>query len=452
MEFEFAVGVARLYHSDCIIPIVSRTSTRNWWAIFVDYVFFGLGLTFAHAGTVLPAFAATLTSSKVLIGMVSAVWLGAWLLPQLFAANFLTNKPRKYGYMVSVSAVGRPIFWLFALMLAYGWFMQWPLLVLVVFVLGLGWFAGTDAFVAIAWFDIFGKAMSSKERGRLIGIGQVVDGVLAMGAGWLVARILSQTGPPYPLNYAAIFGLAGAAFFISWVAIAAMVEVPEAVPDDPPAASLRDFGPKLVAVLRNDPRFARAIAVRLLAGLVGLATPFYILHATQVAGIGSGIVGSLAAVGSIGSTMAGLILGRVAARQGSHRVMQVTAWLSLIPPVLGLIVSLVRATPAYTWVYAACYLIIGMVDGSSMLGFFNYILDLAPPGGRPMYMGVANTLSGTLVIAPVVGGWVLDHSSYPVLFVMTLAGVAVAAVVAVGLSPVKHYMPEHNEKVTLPAP
>src|SRR3972149_4809117 len=109
--------------------------------------------------------------------------------------------------------------------------------------------------------------------------------------------------------------------FRGW-GLGAWGDAPDAVPDPPPAASLRDFGPKLVAVLRNDPKFARAIAVRLLAGLVGLATPFYILHATQEAGIGSGIVGSLAAVGSIGSTMAGLLLGRVAARQGSHRVMQ----------------------------------------------------------------------------------------------------------------------------------
>lgn len=428
------------------------TSTRNWWAIFADYVFFGLGLTFAHAGTVLPSFAATLTSSKALIGSVSAMWLGAWLLPQLFAANFLTGKPRKYGYMVLAGALGRPVFWIFALVLAFGWLMQWPLAVVSVFLFGLGWFAATDAVAAIAWFDLFGKAMSSRERGRLIGIGQIVNGVLAVGAGWLVARILSPDGLAYPLNYAAIFGWAGAAFFVSWLAIVAIVEVPEEIPDQPVAAGLREIGPKMAALLRTDRRFARAIAVRLLVGLAGLSAPFYILHATQEAGIGSGIVGSLAAVGSIGTTVAGLLLGRVAARQGSHRVMQITAWLSLIPPVLGLVVSFAPVTAAYVWVYIGCYLIIGMVDGSSMLGFFNYILDLAPPGQRPMYMGIANTLSGVLVIAPIVGGWVLDHSSYPLLFGMTLAGVAAAALAALGLSAVQHQASEAPASASLPAP
>ncbi|HLF00600.1 MAG TPA: hypothetical protein VI547_01395, partial [Anaerolineales bacterium] len=134
------------------------TQTRNWWAVFVDYVGFGVGLTFVHTGTVLPTFAATLTDSKALIGLVNAVWLGAWLLPQLFAANYLTSKPRKYGYMVWLSVVGRPMFWVFALMLALGWFAGQPMLLLIIFLLGLGWFAGTDAVVAICWFDIFGKA------------------------------------------------------------------------------------------------------------------------------------------------------------------------------------------------------------------------------------------------------------------------------------------------------
>jgi MFS family permease len=417
---------------------MDKTFRRNWTAVFIDYVFFGLGLTFAHNSTVLPAFAATLTSSKALIGSVSAVWLGAWLVPQLFAANFLTHKPRKYGYMVKLSAVSRPIFWLFSIMLVLGWFSQWPMVVLVVFLIGLAWFAGADAFVAIAWFDIFGKAMSPRERGRLIGIGQVVDGVLAIGAGWLVAYILSDSGLPYPYDYAAIFGLAGTAFFVSWVAIVAMVELPEPVPEQPPVVSWRDYLPQFVEVWKRDPVFARFIAVRMLASLSELATSFYIIHATQVAHVGGSIVGSLAAVGSIGVALAGVLLGQVAATQGSQRVIQIVCWLSILPPALGLVVSILPVSFVFIWVYIACYLIIGMVNGSGMLGFFNYILDLAPPGYRPIYMGLANTLNGLMVVAPIVGGWILDYSSYPILFALTLAGVTASAWASIGLPPVRH--------------
>ncbi len=408
-------------------------STRNWWAFFLDYVFFGLGLTFAQTGTVLPAFMATLTTSKALIGSASAVWLGAWLLPQLFAANYLTNKPKKYGYMVWGAVIGRPVFWIFAALLLFKGVMQWPLLVLILFLFTLAWFAAWDAFVAIAWFDLLGKAMDSRARGKLIGAGQVVNGVLAVGAGWIVGQLLSKGGPPYPLNYAAIFTLAGVCFFLSFLAILITVEIPEAVPEQPLAASLRDYLPKFAEVWRNDPNFGRLISVRLLAGLSGLATPFYILHATQEARLGPQIIGSFAAISSIGLTLAGLTLGRVAARQGSYRVIQITSWLSLVPPLLGLALTALGASPAFAWVYVICYLTIGMVDGSMMLGYFNYVLDLAPPGSRPIYVGLTNTVSGLLVVAPILGGWILDYSSYPVLFVLTLIGVTAAAVASMKL-------------------
>lgn len=414
------------------------TATRNWWAVFGDYVGFGVGLTFAHTGTVLPAFAATLTDSKVLIGMVGTVWLGAWLLPQLFAANYLTNKAKKYKYMVWGSIIGRPVFFLFAALLITGWLDKSPGWLLIIFLAGLAWFAGSDAFVAICWFDIFGKAMGPAERGRLIGIGQVVTGVLAIGAGGLVSYLLSNQGPTYPYNYAAIFALAGLAFFVSWVAVTAMVELPEEVPAEPPVTDWKKFLPKLVEIWQGDARFARVVLVRLLIGLSELAAPFYIIHATQVSGVDVSIVGSLAAVGSVGATLAGLWLGRVAARQGSHQVIQITSGLAVIPPLLGLVVVFMPPSPVLVWLYVGCYLILGMINGSSLLGYFNYVMDLAPPGGRPMYMGMANTLPGLLVIAPMIGGWVLEVSSYPVLLVLTLIGVAAAAVTALGLPPLAH--------------
>jgi MFS family permease len=429
-----------------------KTLTRNKWAVLIDYVGFGIGLTFAHTGTVLPAFAATLTDSKALIGLASTVWLGAWLLPQLFAANYLTSKPNKYRYMIIISAIGRPVFWLFALVLALGLFANQPTVLLIIFLLGLAWFAGTDAVVAIAWFDIFGKAMGPQDRGRLMGIGQVIDGILAIGAGLLVGYLLSENGLAYPYNYAAIFALAGTSFFFSWIGSVMMVEMPEAVLAAPPVTSIRDYLPKFLEVWRSDPTFARAVTVRLLTSISEMAAPFYIIHAVQVTKVGDGIVGSLAAVGSIGAALAGLLLGRVAARQGSHKVIQITSWLSIVPPILGLLVALLPTSPIFVIFYIACYLIIGMVNGSSMMGYFNYILDLAPPGYRPIYMGLANTLGGILVFAPVIGGWILDYStSYSLLFILTMVGITVSAIMSLQLPPAPNRHADPVEEAAIAA-
>ncbi len=73
-----------------------------------------------------------------------------------------------------------------------------------------------------------------------------------------------------------------------------------------------------------------------------------------------------------------------------------------------------------------------------MLGYFNYVLDLAPPGSRPIYVGLTNTVSGLLVVAPILGGWILDYSSYPALFTLTLIGVTAAAAASMKLPHVQH--------------
>ena len=67
---------------------------RNFLALLGDYVGFSVAMTFVGSTTVLPALAGYLTDSEIAVGLVSTVSTGAWMLPQLFFANMLINKPR----------------------------------------------------------------------------------------------------------------------------------------------------------------------------------------------------------------------------------------------------------------------------------------------------------------------------------------------------------------------
>lgn len=415
---------------------MSNNYTRNWWAIFIDQIFFVLGLAIMNTGTVLPAFSATLTDSNVLVGAASAVWISAWLLPQLFAANFLSHRPQKYPYMMFGSIVSRPVMILFGLLLLSGWFADAPLLLLGIFLLCLAWFSGWDAFVAIGWFDVLGKTFTPRERGKLVGWAQFTSGVLAIGAGWLIGYLLSDSGPAYPANFAAVFILGGTVFMIALAALALIKEPHEATPEQTPATSFPELMRRLGAYWQSDKIFARANVTRLLWGLSGIAAPFYILHATQVAQIPTSVIGNFSAVSSIGMVLAGAIFGQMVARFGSHRVVQLVTVLGMLPPLLGLWLAFGGATPQHIWVYVVIFLVLGMAESALMLGFLNYILDLAPHGGRPTYMGIANTLGGLLVVAPLIGGWILDATAYPMLFAVTAAFQLAGFIAAVGLPPI----------------
>ena len=61
---------------------------------------------------------------------------------------------------------------------------------------------------------------------------------------------------------------------------------------------------------------------------------------------------------------------------------------------------------------------------------------------RPAYMGLSNTLSGLLLLMPLIGGWLLERTSYPVVFGLTAAGTLAGALAALRLPPTPTAPPE----------
>jgi MFS family permease len=62
--------------------------------------------------------------------------------------------------------------------------------------------------------------------------------------------------------------------------------------------------------------------------------------------------------------------------------------------------------------------------------FNNFVLDIAPAKDRSTYVGLANTLTGILVLAPILGGALLQLTSYGALFAIALGIYAIALGVA----------------------
>jgi hypothetical protein len=73
---------------------------------------------------------------------------------------------------------------------------------------------------------------------------------------------------------------------------------------------------------------------------------------------------------------------------------------------------------------------IGATDASYLLGFLQHVIDIAAPAERTAYTGLSNTIGGLTVIAPTIGGLLLNATSFTTLFVVTglfpIAGLVVA--------------------------
>ena len=406
----------------------------NWGMILADYVLWGMAMNLIGLSTVMPAFVRQFTDSALIIGMVNTVWNGAWLIPQLAAANALSHIPRKQSALVRAGLQSRINLLLIALALALGLW-QRPGWLLVVFFALLTLFFGFDAFCSIAWFDIVAKAIPANRRGRLFGIGQVVTSLVAIAIGAFVRWILGPQGPAFPMNYAWLFGLAGLCTLLGLGALASIHEPLEDVPEE--RASWRSYLPQLAKILREQKAYRRAIAAWLISGLVTLASPFYVLFATDQLRLAPETIGLFIIAQTLGGLIGSSGFGALAERKGSGAVIRASVAASVTGPLMALAMYSVRGASWLTWAYAWVFVALGIVNSSIMLGFMNYILELAPPAQRPTYMGLSNTLGGVLVLVPMLGGWLLQATSYPVLFAAAAVGPVVAWGIAMGL-PASH--------------
>jgi MFS family permease len=414
--------VIRTEGSDMKASSTASNIRRNAWAFIGESGWFGLGLVFASTTTVLPEFVSQLTGSTVLIGLIISLTEGAWRAPQLLFANWLANKPRKKIYLTRAGLIGRPAYLLMALALVLG-IAKTPLLaVTLFFVLHTMMFAVMSV-DTLVWWDVLAKTIPANRRGRILGYSTALRGVISIGAGLLIAYLLGDSGPGFPTAFTICFAAGGACFMLSLGSWMFVIEPAEAVVEKRPTWS--EYGKQIGSILRGSSAFRRLLTVRLLSGFNGLALGFFGLFAIERLGFTPASLGLFAMTQTVSGILAGLWFARISERSGNHRIVQIATLISLTGPVIALVFLIAPDllwTPLYGWTFVS----IGMFQTAQFVGFASLNVDLAPPGQRTTYVGLFNTLSSLVIIWPAVGGWLLQHTSYEVLFGLTAAGLVIA--------------------------
>src|SRR5512136_3131864 len=99
LELESAIVEVKDPRSEIL---AMRSLRRNTWAALIDSGMFGAALGFIGYSTVLPTLALALTKSEPYVGLITTLWMGMWLLPQLPAGRRLAG--RMYNKPVLVKA------------------------------------------------------------------------------------------------------------------------------------------------------------------------------------------------------------------------------------------------------------------------------------------------------------------------------------------------------------
>jgi predicted MFS family arabinose efflux permease len=191
--------------------------------------------------------------------------------------------------------------------------------------------------------------------------------------------------------------------------------------------SLREYGPQLLRVMREDRPFRAMITARILTGLFMLAAPFYIGFATKSLDMPDNVaVSQLLLMQTLGSVTGSLIFSWMGIR---HTLLFIRLALvaGILQAALALLASVLGPPPLYLAFFAA-----GVMGGSLGLSFMNWLVVYTTPDQRPIYTGLFNSTSAvTLLVAPLTGGFIVETLGYETVFVAALGFIISAMVVVV---------------------
>jgi MFS family permease len=392
----------------------SEYTRRNFVALGADYSGYLIGMSFASQATILPAFAAHLGASNVVIGAIPAVMTLGWFLPSLFVAPYTETLPRKLPFIRRYTVWERVSLPLLA---GAAFFLADPaprltLGVLLVLLLSMTSVSGT---LIPAWMDVIARTIPTTLRGRFFGAANLVGSVGGLLGTAATAYLLAAF--PAPESYGLCF-LAGALFLgLSYIGLMNARE--PAAPIRPPVA-LGAYLRRIPALLRRDHNLRWFLLARAVETVGAMALGFYTVYALRVFDAQDWQVGVFTALYLIGQTAGNVVLGWLADRAG-HRVV-----LALGVGALATANLAVLTAPSIQ-ALGPVFVLAGIRFSAIHLSGRTILLEFAQdPAELPTYIGLANTSLAPLSFAtPLLAGWVADRLGFPIVF-------AVAATFAVG--------------------
>jgi len=378
-------------------------------------ILFTGGQAFCNPNTILPIFLDHFTKSKILIGLSSTLIgrLGGIVsvLPQLLVANKIENKIRKKPLLIFAITI-RALSWGLLAFTTYIFNNTYPNLTIIFLFITLILHTFMGGIAAVPFFDIWGKSLPSNLRGRFFGYRQLWGGVLAIGSGLIVKNILGNNAIEFPYNFALLFFLVFIFFSISYIALGSVKEPTEKVYKN--QLPFKDFLKKAFLIIKKNSNYKKFIIVEILTGTAGIALPFYVLYLKDILGIRLGTVGILLSAQMLGSVLSNILWAHLSDFVGNKKVIQISSFAGLMVPIIALMTQSKNEL-----LYLLLFAIIGFFIAGRSIGNTNYLLDIAPPKDRPIYISLTGTLLFPVSIFPLIGGLIVQYISYNMLFIIT---------------------------------
>lgn len=404
---------------------IRKNVRYNFTVNILDAAFYGFGaLGLASIVTVIPLFLNSLHASTLLIGLITSFHAIGWQLPQLFTANRVAKMRRYRPFTVFMTLHERwPFIGLMLIAIGLPFLGEqvalW-LTVIMVMIFSLG-----GGLAATSWQSMIAKVMP-KERigtfyGTQSGVANLTAAVGAVAAGFILKNM------PFPQGYVVCFLVTAVTIFISMGFLASTRE-PHHDDEEDPATTVHPVNPeygwrKMLGIVRDDVNFRWFLTGRTLAQFANMALAFYTLYAVKHFAMNEQTAGILTGVLLLAKTVGGPLLGWMGDRWG-HRTVLVLGAL-----IMSLSAGLALAAPNIGWLYVV-YALSGLADASMWTTAMAFTQAFAEGRDKPLYIGLANTLTAPFtLLAPFVGGALAESFGFGSTFAVSVVCGVLGAVV-----------------------
>ena len=393
-------------------------------------VFYVTGMAFTSATVAMPWYVSQLTQSNVLIGILPAMQLGGWALPQLFLINYMQRQRRKLKFYRRSAVVRSSCWGMLALIVLIVPAQAGIVLPALIVLTGIASLSG--GFTGLAFFDVVGRIVPRRQLSVFFSLRNFFGGIGTLAAGVVVRLVLEQTGADLqPIGI--LFVLTWFFTMAGYISFSCVVE-----PEGPPVLPKRTIGEdarRIKEIVLSDPPFRMYLIIRILAMVTFVAMPFYVVYGAKVLELSAAVVASSAIALTAGVIGSNLVWGWLGARGGGWLLLVALTLFSVLPPLLALSTQVLAASQAagslVDWVFLAAFVFLGAATGGSEITFSVLAIEVSPVEDRIIYMGFTNTLIGILIFLTPVGGLLADLASFEALFGVALAAAALTTVLAV---------------------
>lgn len=390
-------------------------------------VLFNLAEALIGGTTVLPLFISQLTASKVLIGLSGTMGNAGWLLPQLVVANLVQHLKRKMPIYIWSGVVRIICIWAIALTVAFLVGSRASLFLVLFFIL-YSVYTLAAGVAGLPFMDIVAKAVPSTRRGTFFGARLFFGGIASALAGLFVRNVLATRS--FPDDYTILFLTASAVITVAIISFC-LVSEPEVISRER-RMPFRKFLLKGPFLLKNVRSYRWMLIVRAMLGVWGMALPFYIIFARERLGFEISSVGIFLSIQMLGMVISNVLWGTLSDRVGNKIVLVLVSAVAVMSPLVTLL-SNVYLPLQGMFGFGIVFFFIGFTLSGISLGYANYMLDVSPEAERPTYLGFMNTFIAPVMLLSSVGGFVIERTSYEVLFITVLVAGLLALIFSVQL-------------------